>query len=229
MAITTSQIEAISFEPRRKTAAYHAPVANGDTRFRDLLSVDDWTALPCQVRSRFSTPVLAGQSVVFTGHIVRTKMSFLGKALAQLLKFIGAPLPLDHNSDGSAAVVTVTNCPATGGQFWTRQYNRPRGFPQIVRSIKSFTGPTGLEEVVGHFGMGLKLAVENQTLLFISQTYFLKSFGKRLPVPRFLSPGKMIIGHEDQGAGRFHFTLKLTHPLFGTLIDQCVAFQDCTR
>ena len=103
------------------------------------------------------------------------------------------------------------------------------GFHKLYAASKSFTGPTGLEEVVGHFGMGLKLAVENQTLLFISQTYFLKAFGKRLPLPRFLSPGKMIIGHEDLGAGRFHFTLKLTHPLFGTLIDQCVAFQDCTR
>jgi len=216
-----------TFKPPDLNAANENCDTIRDTSFRNLLASEDWNNLPVAVRDRFTKRLTPGQSVVYTGQIVKTRMNWLGKCIAHLLRPIGAPLPLDTDNDGEAAIVTVTDCPASGGQFWTRQYNRNDGFPQIVHSVKGFHGKTGLEECVGGgFGMGLKLSVKEDVLLFKSQNYFWKIFGKRIPLPGFLMPGQMTIGHQDVGDGWFHFTLNLTHPLFGTLIDQCAAFQD---
>jgi hypothetical protein len=207
-------------------AAPDAPTPLGDPRFRALLSAEDWAALPAPVRRRFSRRLAGGNTVVYRGRIVRTEMSRAGYLLAQMARLIGGPLPTSREA-GSPAVVTVTEDIAARGQHWTRLYARRKGFPQIVHSSKRFAGPTGLEEYVGAgIGMALTVHVEEGALVFRSAWYFLQLFGKRLRLPRWLSPGWLKVSHAELGHGRFAFTLHVEHPRLGVLISQTGVFAE---
>ncbi len=206
-----------------------------DRRFQRLVKPRDWARLPVAVQRRFLKRLAPGQSVVFRGQIHRMNMSLLGQVLAQLVRTIGAPLPLDGKGAGQSASVAVSDDPTSGGQYWTRIYNRRHGFPQAVHSSKRFTGPTGLEE---HIGAGIVIALrvevsralKNPGLLFISDHYALDVLGLRWRLPGWLAPGRMVVGHYDlgdsHGPGAFAFTLDLDHPWFGALMRQTVFFTD---
>ena len=198
-----------------------------DNRFKNLLGAMAWMRLPRAIQRRFSKRLLGDASLAYQGRVTQMRMNPVGRALAFALRTIGAPLPFDLTSVGRSAVVTVTEDAATGGQFWIRQYGRAAGFPQMVGSSKRFAGPTGLEEYIG-FGIGISLKLESTTncLYFVSDRYFLKLGQRRLPLPRWVAPGRLVVGHEDLGNGQFRFTLELAHPFFGELIWQDATFQD---
>ena len=203
----------------------------GDIRFRQLLSTKDWNALPAAVRARFGKRVKGGESIIYKGYVVKTEMNRAGRLFAQILRIVGAPLPLDGDNAEAPAVVTVTEDADYKGQFWSRQYGPGRqkghGFPQIIQSSKQFSGPTGLEEYIGYgIGMTLRLAVEDEALAFYSDRYFLRLMGRRLLLPKWLSKLALRVGHADHGAGWFEFSLNLKHPWLGTLMDQRAMFQD---
>lgn len=198
-----------------------------DSRFRGLLGHLAWEPLPKAIRTRFSKRLGGGASVSYQGIITKMEMSKTGWCLAQLTRLIGAPLPYDRGSVGLPAVVVVTEDSATNGQFWIRQYGRKAGFPQTVHSSKRFAGPTGLEEYIGYgIGMALQLEATRDALLFKSDHYFLQLFGVRLHLPRWLTPGALVVGHQELGDGRFVFTLTLHHRLLGQLIAQDAVFKD---
>ena len=206
--------------------APEAPAPLGDPRFRALLSAQDWAALPTPVRKRFSKRLAGGATIVYRGRIVATEMNRAGYWLAQFGRLIGGPLPTSRDA-GTPAVVAVTEDIATHGQHWTRLYARRQGFPQIIHSSKRFAGPTGLEEYVGAgLGMALTVHVEEEALVFRSAWYFVQVFGKRLRLPRWLSPGKLTVSHGELGHGRFVFTLLVEHPRFGVLISQTAVFEE---
>ena len=203
----------------------------GDIRFRKLLGPKQWSALPAAVRTRFSKRVKGGESTIYKGYVVKTEMNHAGRIFANALRMIGAPLPLDRHNAEAPAIVTVTEDADYKGQFWSRQYGpgkkKGHGFPQIIQSSKQFSGPTGLEEYIGYgIGMTLRLAVEDETLAFYSDRYFLRAMGKRLLLPKWLSHLALRVGHADHGDGWFEFSLELEHPWFGTLMDQRVMFRD---
>ena len=214
-------------EENRKFRGEYPDANYADLRFRRLLTRDEWTVLPVAVRDRFTKRLRGGASVVYRGEVLETRMNLLGYLFAQALRLVGGPLPIERAVAGTAAVVTVTEDPKSNGQFWTRQYNRARGFPQVVQSAKAFKGPTGLEECVGYgIGMSLRLAVKDASLLFESNRYFITLFGRRIFLPKLLEPGTLVVGHHDKGDGQFDFTLDIHHPLFGELIHQRVSFTD---
>ena len=198
-----------------------------DTRFRDLVGAKNWSCLPRAIRQRFGKRLSGGASVTYQGQVTVMRMNLAGKVLANLARLVGAPLPFDASAVGQPAIVTVTEDIATNGQFWIRQYGRAAGFPQVVHSSKRFGGPTGLEEYVG-YGIGMALRVETgpDALYFKSDHYFLQILGRRLRLPRFLSPGRLVIGHHDLGHGQFIFSLDLKHRLLGQLIRQDALFND---
>ncbi|MEE4451519.1 DUF4166 domain-containing protein [Novosphingobium resinovorum] len=197
-----------------------------DMRFRALLGAAAWERLPAAVRARFAKRLLPGRSVSYAGQVVTCTMRPVGWLLAQGCRLIGSPLPLGRDA-GVAAVVTVTEDGASGGQVWTRMYARPRGFPQVIHSAKRFAGPTGLEEYLGA-GFGIALAVEacERGIRFRSDHYFLAIGPVRLRLPRWLAPGALSIDHQDRGEGAFAFTLSLRHRLLGEIIRQVGHFHD---
>ena len=166
-------------------------------------------------------------TVILGGGIAALAAHRRSVGMAKLHLLLPAPLPLEPTEGGLAAVVTVTEDPVSNGQFWTRQYNRARGFPQVIHSTKAFAGPTGLEEYVTHWlGMSLTLEAEANCLSFRGDRYFLKLMGRRVFLPGWLSPGRLTVSHHDLGAGLFVFTLTLEHRALGCLLDQRAVFSD---
>ncbi len=208
-------------EPRR-----NVPAELGDLRFRSLLSPDRWATLPTGIRRRFSKRLSDGKTVVYVGHVVETNMSRIGWCLAQAARLIGAPLPTARDAN-VPSVVTVTEDLATTGQIWTRLYARRQGFPQVINSSKRFSGPTGLEEYIGH-GIGMALTVEAQpnALVFNSAGYFLILGRRRINLPRWITPGALRVTHTECGPRQFEFKLEVTHPVFGALVRQVALFEE---
>src|SRR5262249_61530374 len=72
----------------------------GDLRFRALMTQEDWASLPLAIRRRFSKCVAGGQTIVYAGEILETRMSRAGWWLAQAARLIGGPLPLTPHIQG---------------------------------------------------------------------------------------------------------------------------------
>lgn len=216
------------FELIRFPARPVAPPAGeiGDLRFRTLIGEAAWARLPEAVRARFGKRIRAAAIAVYAGEIVECRISRAGWLLAQAARLIGGPLPTGRDIF-VPATVAVTEDPVSGGQLWTRIYGRARGFPQVIGSCKSFSGPTGLEERIGGgFGIALRVEVEGEALHFVSDHVFLALGRVRLRLPRWLSPGALRVSHVDCGRGLFAFVLALDHPWFGELIRQTAMFRE---
>lgn len=199
---------------------------SGEARFCQLLGAEAWGLLPKAVQVRFAKCILPGHSVTYEGEIVQCRISAAGWVLAQLCRCIGSPLPLSAET-GVAAIVTVTEDGAGGGQVWSRMYARHRGFPQVIHSAKRFAGPTGLEEYLGGgVGIALNVCAGASGISFLSDHYFLRLGHWRVRFPRWLSPGALRIDHEDGADGAFTFILSLRHPVLGELIHQVGRFRD---
>ncbi len=197
-----------------------------DLRFRALLAPEDWMNLPPAVQQRFSKRLAPGATVLYAGRVTEMQQTAAGRLLAQAARLIGAPLPLS-GACGGAAAVAVTEDSAGDGQIWTRVYSRRDRFPQVIHSAKRFRGTTGLEEQVGGgVGMALTIHVEEDALIFRSAGYFLRLFGQRIPIPAFLTPGRLEVVHRAIGPERFTFTLALTHPFFGSVLRQVALFRE---
>ena len=198
----------------------------GDLRFRKLLASAAWTVLPAEVKTRFSKRLVGGATAVYAGRVTDVRISKLGHMLAQVLRMIGAPLPLFRDV-GVPTVVTVTEDVKTGGQIWSRMYCNRSGFPQVIHSAKQFSGPTGLEEFIGcGISMALTVAASAEGLTFTSAGYFLRLAGWRLPLPKVLSPGQVTVRHTALAGEEFEFSLLVQHPLFGELICQSAVYHD---
>jgi len=197
-----------------------------DFRFRALLPRDDWNALPFAVKKRFSKRLSNGQIALYKGVIIKTRFSKVGWVLAQALRLLGAPLPINRDVDCPAAV-NVAEDPVDGGQIWTRIYHNHKGFPQTINSAKRFAGITGLEEHIG-FGicMALKVCKIDDGLSFTSDHYFWNMNKLRVKLPSWICPIKTQVCHIDRGQGAFDFKLKMECPLIGELLYQKVRFHD---
>jgi uncharacterized protein DUF4166 len=197
----------------------------GDRRFSDLLTPAEWMQLPADVRRRFSKRLESG-AAIYSGHVSLCRISAAGWLLAQILRVIGAPLPLSDMA-GMPTVVSVTEEGASGGQNWTRIYGRPSGFPQVVHSTKRFSGPTGLEEYIGAgVSMALILSVTKSTLIFTSAGYFVQFGHWSMRLPRWLEPGQTTVSHREIAEGAFLFTLHVQHPWLGTLVHQEAVYRE---
>lgn len=198
-----------------------------DQRFKNLMKKRDWEKLPDAIKRRFSKRIKRGQSIAYQGRVSVMRMNPIGRALASIARIIGAPLPYDASCEGRSAVVIVTEDQGAHGQYWIRQYNRANGFPQTVGSSKRFSGPTGLEEYIGYgIAMSLRLEASARELRFVADRFFLKLGNLRVLLPKFLEPGRLVIGHRELGHGYFLFSLDLRHPLLGELIHQEAVFHD---
>jgi uncharacterized protein DUF4166 len=197
-----------------------------DSRFRALLSDDDWGRLPVATWRRFSTRRADGGTIVYVGEVDDARVSRIGWWLVQLARLIGGPLPTGAET-GVPMIVTVTEDEASGGQIWTRICARRDGFPQVIHSSKRFAGPTGLEEYVGiGVSIALRVSVEHEALVFRSAGYCLQLGLLRVPLPAWLTPGDLTVTHSDLGCGTFQFALEIVHRRFGMLLRQSAVFKE---
>ena len=212
-----------------RSASLPAPgrwAAGRNGAFRILVGESAWRQLPRAVQRRFDRLLAPGESALYVGEVASTELTSIGWLWAQAARFLGAPLPLRVLSRSAAAVV-VTADSNDHTQLWTRIYHEAGRLPQVVRSMKSFAGPTGLEERVGGgVGMALTVSVEARALVFRSVGYFWRCGRLRVPLPRWLTPGCIEVVHREERAGQFSFTLSVVHPWFGRIVHQIAFFRD---
>src|SRR5438477_9026530 len=89
-----------------------------DSRFRALLSDDDWGRLPVATWRRFSTRRADGGTIVYVGVVDDASVSRIGWWLVQLGRLIGGPWPTGAEA-GVPIIVTVTVGDSSGGQVWS--------------------------------------------------------------------------------------------------------------
>jgi hypothetical protein len=195
-----------------------------DTRYRDLLPAEEWAELPLVVQARFMRHLAANETKLFTGAVVKTHLSTLGRVLAFVLRPLNI-IPAHHGAVGPSTVV-VTEGADAASQTYTRLYGRANGAAQIITSTKCFTS-RGLMEKLGYgLSMQLAITVEDRALVFSSAGYQWSAFGRTITLPRWLSPGHARIEHRDLNGTRFRFSLTLTHPWFGPLVEQVAEYVD---
>lgn len=200
-----------------------------ETRYRRLLGEAAWARLRPEVRCRFSKIIGREDAIVYQGTVAMTRLSFFGRLIAHAARLVGAPIPLAHGATGPS-VVTVTLAPGFDGHVYSRQYPGPGCFPQVIHSAKRFTGPTGLEEVLGG-GLLMRLTVHEVDggLAFRSAGYAIEIGGITVALPRWLWPGRCEVRHQPETDERFSFTLTLDHPWLGRLVHQVAFFADAPR
>lgn len=204
----------------------HRPLCEASSPYRALVGEAAWRHLPQAVRQRFDRLLAPGESALYAGEVASTELNKVGWIWAQVARALGAPLPLRVLTHTAAAVVVTADC-CEHTQLWTRIYHEPGRLPQVVRSMKSFAGPTGLEERVGGgVGMALTVSVEARALVFRSAGYFWHCGRMRVPLPSWLTPGRIEVMHREEKASRFSFTLNVEHPWFGLIVRQVAFFKD---
>lgn len=182
-----------------------------------LLGPAAWGRLPAAVRRRFA----AGHApAIYRGHL-DMRCSALGRLLAWLVKPLQSPLAA-ANARGVPTTVSVRAVGA--GVLWERQFEGGVG---RVCSTKALDRDGRLQERTrGGLGMSLEVFEQDGALVFESRCYFLEMGVLRLAVPKWLSPGTCRVEHRDLGAGRFRFSLSMTHPLWGETFHQTGVFVD---
>jgi hypothetical protein len=180
--------------------------------------------LPLVVQQRFLRHLQPGETKLFTGAVVKTGLSPLGRVLAFVLRPLNI-VPAHHDAVGPSTVV-VTEGADGASQTYARLYGREDGGAQIITTTKCFMSG-GLVEKLGYgLSMELSLSVEDRALVFRSAGYQWTAFGRTVAVPRWLSPGHARIEHRDLDGRRFRFSLTLTHPWFGQLVEQAAEYVD---
>jgi hypothetical protein len=191
-----------------------------------LVGAVGWSRLPAAVQRRFAA---AHADTVYRGHM-DLACSRLGRVVALLSGVLGGPL----TGRNALQVPTTVNVRGNGrgGVVWERRFQRDANGSaepeRIVRSTKELDtdGVTLRERTDGGLSMALRVFEDDGTLVFESQRYFFALGRWRLPVPALLSPGVCRVSHRDLGAGRFRFTLTMTHPLWGQTFHQTGVFAD---
>jgi Domain of unknown function (DUF4166) len=183
-----------------------------------LLGPQAWGRLPAAVRRRFAPGHAA---VSFTGHL-DMRCSALGRLLAWLTWPLRGPL-VPHCVSAAPTEVTVAPDQA-GGVVWARRMGG-----HTVCSVKRAHPEGGvLERTAGGLAMALNVFEDDGALVFQSRHYAWCWGPIYLRLPAALSPGVCRVEHRDLGAGRFRFTLTMTHPLWGEMFRQTGEFLDPT-
>lgn len=181
-----------------------------------ILGPQAWQRLPAPVRRRFGAHV---EPVCYRG-TMDLHCSRLGRLMAWLAWPLRGPL-VPHCARGLPVEVSVAP-QADGGVRWSRRLGA-----QEVSSVKSRHPQGGvLERTRGGLAMALDVFEDREALVFQSRRYLLCLGPLHLPLPEWLTPGRCRVEHRDLGAGRFRFSLTMSHPLWGHTFQQTGEFTD---
>lgn len=200
----------------------------GAPDFEHLTGADGWARLHPAIRRRFSNHDLR---VTYPGEL-SVSASLFGLVFAWLLQPFGNPLPLAKSRVFKAEVKVRPERNEIGkGVVWQRNFLRDDGAPLRIESVKQLGTDGKLMECIrpgpfGGIGMGLEVYEENGALIFASKNYFLQWGKLRVPMPLWLTPGRTLVEHIDEGGGKFRFRLTMAHPWFGRTIAQDGVFND---
>jgi hypothetical protein len=182
-----------------------------------LMGAGAWSRLPAAVQRRFGTHA---EPVRYAGRMDLSCSAF-GRVLAWLAWPLRGPLTPDCATDLPVEVAVTPD--SHGGVIWSRRLGR-----RVVQSVKRAhpDGPGVLERTRGGLAMALDVLEDDGALVFQSRHYLWCLGPVRVRLPQWLSPGQCRVEHRDLGAGRFRFTLTMTHARWGQTFQQTGVFID---
>jgi hypothetical protein len=197
--------------------------SSGIPDFRALLGPAAWQRLPAAVQHRFAAHSRATEATVYRG-TMQVRASLLGICLAHLCRLIGTPVaPFVHEQ--VPVVVRVFDDAERSGTVWERRYEFPGRAPIVVSSVKRVEADGTLVEALGAgLRMQLRVFESEGALHFLSTGYFFQLGRWRIALPAWSLPGPTHVTHQDQGNGRFRFTMHTRHRRFGELYWQSGTF-----
>ena len=180
----------------------------------------DWVNLHPDIRARFDKNPDWDKPLYYQGMMTEMRCSRAGMVMAQLTRFSGALQP--YRGKGVPVEIQVYGKRGMPHIFKQREYFFP-GWKKPFRFTSSMSmGRKGeLYEDVG-FGLGMKLNVraEDGNMRFDCDGYYMKVGHPRigfwrLPLPKVLTPGDVILTHRTIDPKRFNITIDMKHPVFG--------------
>lgn len=194
--------------------------------FRNTLG-ERWAALHPDIQRRFGKNPEVGERLYYTGTLEELTASAIGKVIARMSQPLigGALIPAsDRDFPVDIEVYSRAGNPAI---FKQRIYRLNGRAPITFTSFMLGNEKGDVFEHVGRgLGMKLHLSVRDGNLHFESGRYFLSLFGKRLPIPHLLTPGKTFLVHQNIAPDRFRIRIEIKHPLFGTTFVQAGEFRE---
>ena len=188
-----------------------------------LLGPQAWGRLHPAVRARVTAQDDGRALQVYRG-AVDIRVTLVGWLFVQLARAVGAGFAPACN--GLTLTARVGHSKAQGGVVWERLYDRAGRTVMTVRSCKILRNGR-LEE---HMDRGLILLLQLDEraggLLFRSTGYVQRLWGLRIPVPAWLTPGRLDLTHHQHDDGRFRVVLSLHHPWFGEIFRQDGLFEE---
>ena len=83
-----------------------------------------------------------------------------------------------------------------------------------------------IEQLGGGFSMRLRVFEKDGRLYFTSKRYNFSLLGWKIPLPLFLTPGRLEVIHTAEADDQFRFTMTVRHPLLGITFYQDGIFHD---
>lgn len=212
----------MALEQRYPRALLRNPEPDGPD-FEAMVGPFGWRRLHPEVRRRFSHG--HASAVTYPGRLAVAR-NWAGLAFALAAKFLGGPLPAAQAADAATIVCVRSN--GQGGVVWERWLEIRKDRPPLRIASTKQTDESGrlLECVEGGLGMVLRVYEQAHGLVFESQSYFLTLFGRRIPLPHWLTPGVCKVEHHHVADGQFRFGMNVTHRLFGQTFSQTGIFHD---
>lgn len=202
-----------------------APPSEGEL-FRKVLGAE-WQTLHPDIQKRFAKNPEPGQPLFYAGFLSELFCSRFGKLIGLMSMPIidGALIP--YNDADFPVDIQVYAKPDCYSIFKQRIY-RLHGRKAIQFTSYMCESENGevLEYVGRGLGMKLLLHVHERNLYFTSDGYFWDIFGWRLPLPGFLTPGKVFLCHCNDNQEQFNIRIEIKHCLFGTTFKQVGVFQE---
>jgi hypothetical protein len=191
--------------------------------FKEQLG-ETWMVVPSNVRERFDHDPVPGSIVSYEGVMTRVTCTPLGKALGWLMQRTGALMP--HEGKDVPVQIEVWTDARTQAVYKRRTYLFANRAPFVFRSRMERQADGRLaEHVGGGFGMYVLVSADRGGLRFDEGGYFFELCGIRVPIPRVLGPGKVVLMHADVSASEFEITIDIAHPWFGPLFSQVGRFR----
>ena len=107
-----------------------------------------------------------------------------------------------------------------------RHYKKPDKDWECVRSTKKLDRKSRLYECARPLAMLLTISEEIHAPTITSERFCLDMAGVRIPLPDWLTPGKIRVTHVDTGPRMFRFTMDAHHPVFGHTFCQTGDLED---
>jgi len=207
--------------PRRSTLPSAPSLPSSIPDFERLLGPQAWARLPAAVRARFDTDAHSEHVTVYSGRAL-VKANLVGRAFAHLCRCIGTPVAPFVGSEVAMHVRVYRN---RDGIVWERRYQFAHG-DCIVKSTKQLDGNRLVEKLGAGLHMRLRVLESDGALHFVSAGYFFRLSTFTLSLPDWFLPGGTHVTHCDLGDGRFRFSMRTHHPLFGELYFQDGVFSE---